>query len=203
VEDLLPFSDEGMIRAVAQARTPVVSAIGHEPHSPLLDLVADLRAATPTEAAKLVVPDVTEELQRVSSLRDRARRQLDGLLRHETAALTAVRARPCLADPGSGLLARAREVEEQTARARRVLAHRLDRATDEVAHARARVRALSPLETLRRGYSVLQSPDGHVVSSVAAVAVGASLSARLSDGRLDVTVQAAHPSSPSDGGSDD
>jgi exodeoxyribonuclease VII large subunit len=203
VEDLLPFSDEGMIRAVAQARTPVVSAIGHEPDTPLLDLVADLRAATPTEAAKLVVPDVTEELQRVTSLRDRARRHLDGLLRHETAALTAVRARPCLADPGSGLLARAREVEEQTARARRVLVHRLDRATDEVAHARARVRALSPLETLRRGYSVLQSPDGQVVTSVAAVPVGTPLSARLSDGRLDLTVQAAHPSSPSDGGSDD
>ena len=202
-EDLLPFSDEGMIRAVASARTPVVSAIGHEPDSPLLDLVADLRAATPTEAAKLVVPDVTEEVQRVTALRDRARRHLDGLLRHEAAALTAVRARPSLADPRSGLLARVREVDEQTARARRVLAHRLDRASDDVDHARARVRALSPLETLRRGYSVLQSPDGHVVTSVAAVRPGTPLTARLSDGRVDLLVRAVHdPGSRAAAGSD-
>jgi exodeoxyribonuclease VII large subunit len=205
-EDLLPFSDEGMIRAVAGARTPVVSAIGHEPDSPLLDLVADLRAATPTDAAKLVVPDVTEELQRVTALRDRARRHLDGVLRHEASALAGVRARPCLADPRSGLLARVREVEEQTARARRVLAHRLDRAADEVVHARARVRGLSPLETLRRGYSVLQSPDGRVVASVDDVRAGAALSARLHDGRLDLSVGAAHrddaPRPPTDGGSD-
>jgi exodeoxyribonuclease VII large subunit len=178
---------------VAQARTPVVSAIGHEPDSPLLDLVADLRAATPTDAAKLVVPDVTEELQRVTALRERARRQLDGVLRHEASALAALRARPSLADPRSGLLSRVREVEEQTARARRVLAHRLDRAGDEVGHARARVRALSPLETLRRGYSVLQSPDGHVVTSVDDAGTGTPLSARLHDGRLDLVVGAVHP----------
>ena len=191
-EDLLPFSDEGMVRAVSQARTPVVSAIGHEPDSPLLDLVADVRAATPTDAAKLVVPDVTEELHRVVGLRDRARRHLDGVLRHEAAALAAVRARPSLADPRSGLDARAREVDEHAARARRVLTHRLDRAADEVVHARARVRSLSPLETLRRGYSVLQSVDGHVVASVTAVSSGAPLSARLHDGRLDLVVGAGH-----------
>ena len=191
-EDLLPFSDEGMVRAVSQARTPVVSAIGHEPDSPLLDLVADVRAATPTDAAKLVVPDVTEELHRVVGLRDRARRHLDGVLRHEAAALAAVRARPSLADPRSGLDARAREVDEHAARARRVLTHRLDRAADEVVHARARVRSLSPLETLRRGYSVLQSVDGHVVASVTAVSSGTPLSARLHDGRLDLVVGAGH-----------
>jgi exodeoxyribonuclease VII large subunit len=191
-EDLLPFSDEGLVRAVSKIRTPVVSAIGHEPDTPLLDLVADLRAATPTDAAKLVVPDVTEELQRVVAVRDRARRHVDVLLRREGAALTAVRARPCLADPRSGLDARTRDVVEHVARARRVLGHRLDRAADEVGHARARVRSLSPLETLRRGYAVLQSADGQVVSSVGEVPVGAPLSARLSDGRLDVVVRGAH-----------
>ena len=202
-EDLLPFSDEGVVRAVAKARTPVVSAIGHEPDTPILDLVADLRAATPTDAAKLVVPDVLEELQRVTALRDRARRHLDGTLRQESAALTAVRARPCLADPRSGLEARAREVEEQAARARRVLGHRLDRAADEVIHARARVRALSPLETLRRGYSVLQDSDGHVVSSVDDVGTGTPLSARLGDGRLDLVVEAGHRDESGDEGGDD
>ncbi len=192
-EDLLPFSDEGLVRAVARARTPVVSAIGHEPDSPVLDLVADVRAATPTDAAKLVVPDVTEELQRVTALRDRARRHLDASLRQEISGLAAVRARPCLADPRSGLEARVREVQEQAARARRTLTHRLDRAGDEVRHAQARVRALSPLETLRRGYSVLQTADGGVVTSVDQVGPGTPLSARLSGGRLDVVVAAGDP----------
>ena len=192
-EDLLPFSDEGLVRAVSRARTPVVSAIGHEPDSPVLDLVADVRAATPTNAAELVVPDVGEEVQRVAALRDRTRRHLDGLLRREASALTAVRARPCLADPHSGLDAQVREVGDQTARARRVLVHRLDRAADEVTYARARVRALSPLETLRRGYSVLQTEDGHVVTSVDQVGEGTALSARLHDGRLDLEVGSTHP----------
>ena len=195
-EDLLPFSDEGLVRAVAGTRTPVVSAIGHEPDSPLLDLVADLRAATPTDAAKLVVPDVTEESQRVDALRDRARRHVEALLRRESVSLSAVRGRPCLADPRSGLEARAREVDEQAARARRVLGHRLDRAADEVAHARARVRSLSPLEALRRGYAVLQSSDGSVVAAVGDAATGARLSARLSDGRLAVLVEESHRDDP-------
>jgi exodeoxyribonuclease VII large subunit len=192
-EDLLPFSDEGLVRAVARARTPVVSAIGHEPDTPLLDLVADLRAATPTDAAKQVVPDVAEESERVAALRDRARRHLDQLVRREQTALSAVRARPSLADPGSGLHARSREVDDQVARARRVLGHRLDRAADEVVHARARVLALSPLETLRRGYAVLQTTDGRVLASVADVAAGDGLSARLADGRLAVVVESARP----------
>src|SRR5918998_2272674 len=99
VEDLLPFSDEGLVRAVAAARTPVVSAIGHEPDSPLLDLVADLRASTPTDAAKLVVPDVGEESHRVQQLRDRSRHLLGTTLRHELTQLAGLRARPGLADP--------------------------------------------------------------------------------------------------------
>src|SRR6202030_669722 len=76
VEDLLPFSDERLIRAVSDCATPVVSAIGHEPDSPLLDLVADLRASTPTDAAKQIVPDVAEEQRRISLLRDRALRNI-------------------------------------------------------------------------------------------------------------------------------
>src|SRR5262252_8977626 len=99
LEDLLPFSDEALIRAVAACRTPVVSAIGHEQDTPLLDYVADLRASTPTDAARRVVPDVTEQLALITGLRDRARRSLAGWLDRETAALLAVRSRPALADP--------------------------------------------------------------------------------------------------------
>lgn len=187
-EDLLPFSDEGVIRAVSRARTPVVSAIGHEPDSPLLDLVADLRAATPTDAAKLLIPDVLEEQQRIAQLRDRARRQVVGTVRSETVSLAAVRARPVLSDPRSAVRERSSEVTRYAERGRRTLTHRLDRAADDVMHARARVRALSPLETLRRGYSVVQDAEGQVVTEVGQVEVGATLTARVLDGRLGVLV---------------
>ncbi len=191
VEDLLPFSDEGLVRAVAAARTPVVSAIGHEPDTPLLDLVADLRASTPTDAAKLLVPDVAEELRDVQQLRDRARHHVATWLRHEAAQLAGVRARPVLADPRGALAEREREVAELTDRARRTLRHCLDRGADDVGHARARVRALSPLETLRRGYAVLQDEDGHVVTSVDAVSPGSQVTARILDGRVVATVERA------------
>jgi len=184
VEDLLPFSDEGLIRAVAAVRTPVVSAIGHEPDSPLLDLVADVRAATPTDAAKLVVPDVVEEQRHVSRARARLRGALDGWLAREQAGLDAIRSRPALADPRSLVDARIEEVALLTARARRTFEHRLDRAADDIDHHRARARALSPLATLQRGYSVLQDADGHVVTSIAGVTVDQAVSVRVADGRI-------------------
>jgi exodeoxyribonuclease VII large subunit len=188
VEDLLPFSDEGLVRAVAAARTPVVSAIGHEPDTPILDLVADVRASTPTDAAKLVVPDVGEEVRRVEQLRDRSRHLLGTTLRHELSQLAALRARPGLADPHRTLDARTEELERLVSRSRRTLGHGLDRGADDVAHARARVRALSPLETLRRGYAVLQDSEGRVVAGVGAVPVGAEVTARVADGRYDLNV---------------
>ncbi|HET7358482.1 MAG TPA: exodeoxyribonuclease VII large subunit [Nocardioidaceae bacterium] len=196
VEDLLPFSDEALIRAVHKARTPVVSAIGHEPDSPLLDLVADLRASTPTDAAKLVVPDVAEEAERVARLRDRGRRVLTAWLAQQQHQLDAVRARPSLADPRGGLADRAREVEELRARTRRCLGHHLDRASDDLAHRLARVRALSPLATLERGYAVLQDASGHVVTSVGQVSAGDPLQARVSDGTLGVVVKNARGGEP-------
>jgi exodeoxyribonuclease VII large subunit len=193
VEDLLPFSDEGLLRAVAAARTPVVSAIGHDQDTPLLDLVADLRASTPTDAAKRVVPDVAEETERVALLRDRARRVLGGWLDHERQALARIRERPCLADPGSGLAERSTRVIELRGRASVCLRHRLDRAQDDLVHQLARVRSLSPLATLRRGYAVVQTPTGEVVSSSQQVTVGGSLVVRLADGRLETDVTAVHP----------
>ena len=150
VEDLLPFSDEALVRAVHAMRTPVVSAIGHEPDTPLLDLVADLRASTPTDAAKLVVPDVAEELRGVrTGSRPACGPRSAGWHAREQAGLDALRTRPALADPRSLLDARADEVAGLRDRARRCLGHALDRADDDVGHQRARARALSPLATLR------------------------------------------------------
>jgi exodeoxyribonuclease VII large subunit len=193
VEDLLPFSDEALIRAVHRVRTPVVSAIGHEPDSPLLDLVADIRASTPTDAAKLVVPDVAEEQRNVRRARDRVRSALGGWLAREQAGLDALRSRPALADPRSLLDARRDEVDQLRARARRSLSHALDRAADDIGHQRARARALSPLETLRRGYAVLQDAEGHVVTSVAGVTAKQQVSVRVADGRIHATTTATEP----------
>lgn len=211
VEDLLPFSDEALIRAVYAATTPVVSAIGHEPDTPLLDLVADVRASTPTDAAKLVVPDVAGELHLVATARQRLRAAFGGWLSREEAALAAVRTRPALADPRSLLDDRHGEVTALRDRARRSLGHRLDRARDEVGHHRARARALSPLETLRRGYAVLQDGEGHVVTSVAGVEAGATVSVRVADGRVHATTTSTEhmtrpmtqPTDPPDDPADD
>ncbi|MCW2786471.1 MAG: Exodeoxyribonuclease large subunit [Marmoricola sp.] len=188
VEDLLPFSDEALVRAVAAATTPVVSAIGHEPDSPILDLVADLRASTPTDAAKRIVPDVVEETQRVVQLRDRIRRMLAGTLAREEQQLESLRNRPSLADPRYGLIARGQEVEALVNRSRRVLGHVLDRAYDDLDHSLARVRALSPLATLRRGYAVLSDADGTLFSSVTEVDAGAAVTIRVADGRINAVV---------------
>ncbi|MER5635861.1 exodeoxyribonuclease VII large subunit [Kitasatospora sp. NPDC002227] len=189
VEDLLPFSDESLVRAVAEARTPVVSAIGHEPDQPLLDFVADLRASTPTDAAKRVVPDVGEELARVRQLRDRARRQVFGRVERELAGLASVRSRPVLAAPHRLVDGPAGEIDSLLERSRRCLGHRLDAAESDLGHTLARVVALSPLATLERGYAVLQRADGHVVTDAAQVTPGEQLHARVAEGGFGVTVR--------------
>ncbi|UUW92160.1 exodeoxyribonuclease VII large subunit [Pimelobacter simplex] len=187
VEDLLPFSDEGLIRVVSAARTPVVSAIGHEPDSPLLDLVADVRASTPTDAAKLIVPDIAQERAMLDRAREALRRAARTRVDREQAQLDAIRSRPALAHPGTLLDARLDELDDWRTRIRRQLEWQLDRAADDLDHRRARVRALSPLATLRRGYAVLQDDAGRVVTSVHDVAADAPLSVRVADGRIHVT----------------
>lgn len=188
VEDLLPFSDEGLVRAVAAARTPVVSAIGHEPDQPLLDFVADLRASTPTDAAKRVVPDVNEELTRVHQP-DRARRHITHRVEREQAGLAGLRSRPVLAAPHRLVDGPAEQVAALLERSRRVLGHRLDAAESDLGHTLARVVALSPLATLQRGYAVLQHADGRVVGDPADLTPGELLHARVAEGSFEVTTR--------------
>lgn len=186
VEDLLPFSDEGLIRAVHSCVLPVVSAIGHEPDTPILDLVADLRASTPTDAAKRIVPDVREELAGVAAMRERGSLAVRAMLDRETRGLVDLRSRPVLAQPTTLVDAQQGVVHEWRDRSRRSLRHRLERASDEIGHHLARVRGLSPLATLERGYGVAQLPDGTVVTSVAQVAAGGDLTIRVVDGTIAV-----------------
>lgn len=183
LEDLLPFSDESLVRAVAAARTPVVSAIGHEPDSPLLDYVADVRAATPTDAGRRVVPDVLAEVALLTALRDRARRAVAHRLDAEARHLAQLRARPVLAQPAAALAARTTEVLALRDRTRRCAAAQLDRAAADLGHARARVRALSPAATLERGYAVVQRLDATVVRSAEGIA-GTALRIRVADGEF-------------------
>jgi exodeoxyribonuclease VII large subunit len=188
VEDLLPFSDEALVRAVAAATTPIVSAIGHESDTPLVDLVADVRASTPTDAAKRVVPDVAEELAGVTRARGRITAAIRQRLDREQSMLSSLRSRPVLADPARGLLARADEVSALRDRARRHLRHSLDRAAVDIEHTRARVRALSPAATLERGYAVVQRADGAVVRRPSDVAPGDHVRLRRADGELGATI---------------
>jgi exodeoxyribonuclease VII large subunit len=188
VEDLLPFSDEALCRAVAACITPVVSAIGHETDNPLLDYVADYRASTPTDAAKRVVPDVVEESRTVSRLAQSARRAVAHRIDREQAWLDAVLSRPSLADPLAGIELRTAQVIALRTRAHRVVTACIDRAGREVEHARAQVAALSPAATLERGYAVVRTLDGAIVRAADSVAHGDRLSVRVANGDFDVTV---------------
>lgn len=193
IEDLLPFSDETLIRAVAEVRTPVVSAIGHEQDSPLLDLVADVRASTPTDAARRVVPDVAEQLALIGQLRGRARRCLAGRVDHELGWLASMRSRPALAAPDRDVQRRQEAISALAERGRRRLEAMLDRADDGVAHTRGRLLALSPAATLRRGYAIVQRADGTVVRSAAQVAAAERITIRLAEDQLTAVAEAELP----------
>ncbi|WP_158888664.1 exodeoxyribonuclease VII large subunit [Amycolatopsis anabasis] len=188
VEDLLPFSDEALCRAVSAAGTPVVSAIGHEPDTPLLDHVADLRCSTPTDAGKRIVPDVKEETDRVHQLRDRARRALHGWVDTQCRLLDQLRSRPVLADPLAPIERRHQEIEVGVERGRRAILSTLSAEQAALASARARLTALGPAATLERGYAVVQYSDAagnlQVLRSISEVAEGTPLRVRVVDGAV-------------------
>jgi exodeoxyribonuclease VII large subunit len=190
VEDLLPFSDEALCRAVFAARTPVVSAIGHETDAPLVDYVADARASTPTDAAKRIVPDLAEERQLIENARRRLDRAVLTQIDRESQRIAAWRSRPVLARPEVLVEQRAVDVSGLRDRAARSLEHRLRRADDDLRHTVARLRALSPAATLQRGYAIVQRADGHVVRAAGEVKPKDLLRVRLADGELQATVRA-------------
>ncbi|WP_420811753.1 exodeoxyribonuclease VII large subunit [Micromonospora endophytica] len=188
IEDLLPFSDEALCRAVFACRTPVVSAIGHETDTPLVDYVADVRASTPTDAAKRVVPDLTEELRLINQARHRLHRAVHNLVDRESHRIEALRSRPVLARPQVMVEQRAGELTALRQRAERCLTHRLGSAEEDLRHTVARLRALSPAATLDRGYAIVQRPDGPIIRTPADTAPGDPLRIRLADGDLSATV---------------
>ena len=188
-EDLLPFSDEGLVRLAASCETPIVSAIGHEKDSPLLDLVADYRASTPTDAAKRVVPDIAEEIAMISAMRDRARRNLLNRLDLETTRITNFKNRPVMKDPHVLITTRAEVIAGLRDRSNRSFGASIKLAKEELKQIKARVRALSPQSTLDRGYSVVQLTDGQIVTDPKKLKVGDELRLRLAKGETKATAQ--------------
>ncbi|AHI22407.1 exodeoxyribonuclease VII large subunit [Corynebacterium vitaeruminis] len=189
VEDLLPFSEEALQRAVAAARTPVVSAIGHEPDTPILDNTADLRAATPTDAAKKVVPDVAAERALVQELRMRSAAALRGWLARELQGLATMRSRPVLADPFATIENKAQEIERGVKLMRREITYLLDTESNAIAALRNQVSTLGPSATLARGYAVVQvvPRDGtppQVVMDIEQSPPGSQLRIRVANGSI-------------------
>ena len=186
-EDLLPFSDESLVRLAANCQTPIVSAIGHEKDAPLLDLVADWRASTPTDAGKRVVPDMEEELTKIKHLQERAVRYLRGRIDLELSRIDGLRARPVLANPVSMVSSRAEVITGLRARAHRTTSHRIELGYEEVANLATAVRTLSPQSTLERGYSVVQKSDGAIVRDATQLTHGEKLRLRFAAGEGSAT----------------
>ncbi|MEO8528293.1 MAG: exodeoxyribonuclease VII large subunit [Pseudolysinimonas sp.] len=187
-QNLLPFSDERLIRVVAECRTPVVSAIGHEADHPLLDDVADLRASTPTDAAKRVVPDIADELARVRQARGRMAVRVTGLVTSEIDRLVGIRSRPVLADPDRIVSDRAEELTRWVARGAELVDYHLERAGLRIVELRGQLRTLSPQGTLERGYAIARLPSGGVLRRAADAGVGERLRLTLASGELAATV---------------
>ena len=190
-EDLLPFSDETLVRLAASCITPIVSAIGHEKDSPLLDLVADYRASTPTDAAKRVVPDIAEEIAMIGAMRDRARRTLVNRINLEAAQIANFKNRPVMKDPQVLITTRAEIIAGLRDRSNRSFGASLKLAKEELKQIRARVRALSPQATLDRGYSVVQLADGQIVTDPKKLKQGDLLRLRLAKGETQATATGA------------
>jgi exodeoxyribonuclease VII large subunit len=192
-QNLLVFSDENLVRTAAACTTPIVSAIGHEADRPLLDDVADLRASTPTDAAKRVVPDVAEELNRVQQARARISSRVTHRISVEIDRLEQLRTRPVLANPTWLIDSRAEELTRYVARGTELLARLLERNGTRIVELTAQLRALSPQRTLDRGYAIAQLPSGAALRRPEDAPDGTPLLLTLAEGRLSTRAAGAAP----------
>jgi exodeoxyribonuclease VII large subunit len=192
-EDLLPFSDESLVRLAASCETPIVSAIGHEKDSPLLDLVADYRASTPTDAAKRVVPDIEQEIADINKIRDRIYRRLVSTIDYELNQISQLRNRPVMKDPSVMVKVRVEELNALRDRSHRGFKALLDIEKKEIKGVIAHLRSLSPQSTMDRGYSVVQSDDGEIVRDATKLKAGAVLRIRAAKGEARASVLELKP----------
>ncbi len=190
-EDLLPFSDESLVRLAASCETPIVSAIGHEKDSPLLDLVADYRASTPTDAAKRVVPDIEQEISDINKIRDRMYRHLLASVEYELNQIAQLRNRPVMKDPSVMIKVRKDDLTALRDRSHRGFKALLDIEKKEIKGVIAHLRSLSPQSTMDRGYSVVQIGDGKIVRDATKLKAGDVLRIRAAKGEASASVLAS------------
>ena len=187
-EDLLPFSDEGLVRLVASCNTPIVSAIGHEQDTPLLDLVADLRASTPTDAAKRVVPDMEEEIAGIKELAMRLHRGVERRVENEERSIANLRSRPLMRDPMLIITPEFESLARDRASIKRSLLHRLTVESKELVGFNSQLRALSPYAVLERGYAVARRHDGQIIKDGSRLDLGESIAVQFAQGAIKASV---------------
>ena len=193
VEDLLPFSDEALVRAAAQTSTPLVSAIGHEGDAPLLDYVADYRASTPTDAARRIVPDLAQELDGLARAREGMRSAIQRRLDQERYNLDLLVSRPIFLAPAATLEPHRTFIDSALTSLRTQVERRLSSERQNILQASATLQALSPQATLERGYSMLRLPSGELVRDTSQVPKGTLVEGILAQGRLVAQVVGSTP----------
>jgi exodeoxyribonuclease VII large subunit len=185
--DLVGFSDEALVRAVAACETPVISAIGHENDRPIIDDVSDLRASTPTDAAKRVVPDVVEERKKIKDSLDRMKQIIGSYLGHQVTLIQQIRQHPLLKDPHAYLIQRTDDLARALGELRDDLDYKLDKQSTDLANKKNLLRSLSPQSTLDRGYAVVRDSEGNVITDPKMAKSGTLLKLRVAKGDLDAT----------------
>jgi exodeoxyribonuclease VII large subunit len=185
--DLVGFSDEALVRAVAACETPVISAIGHENDRPIIDDVSDLRASTPTDAAKRVVPDVVEERRRIKESLERMKSIIGSYLGHQVTLIQQIRLHPLLKDPHAYLIQRTDDLARALGELRDDLDYKLDRQSTDLANKKNLLRSLSPQSTLDRGYAVVRDSEGNVITDPKMAKSGTLLKLKVAKGDLDAT----------------
>ena len=186
-QDLLVFSDEQVVRAVANCKTPIVSAIGHENDRPLTDEVADFRASTPTDAAKNVVPDVVDERKKLSIALERIAFRVVGYVQNQLELILGIRTRPVFANPFTIVDERSLNITQLLTTLQSQTKNFLDKEQLQIAGLRGQVRALSPKLTLDRGYAVVRNLKDGLVTDPKKVSKGEKLKITLAGGDLGVT----------------
>lgn len=185
--ELVAFSDERIVRAAMACVTPLVSAIGHENDRPLLDEVADLRASTPTDAAKRVVPDVAADLAEIDQLRARGRQILTTAITNQVDRIRQLASRPVMASPLAYLERHENDLVNLSYRGSTLVTAVVQQTADRLLGITGKLRTLSPQKTLNRGYAIVRSATGKVVTSTALVNSGDALTVRVADGEIDTT----------------
>ena len=185
--DLVGFSDEALVRAVAACETPVISAIGHENDRPIIDDVSDLRASTPTDAAKRVVPDVVEERKKIKDSLERMKQIIGSYLGHQVTLIQQIRQHPLLKDPHAYLIQRTDDLARALGELRDDLDYKLDKQSTDLANKKNLLRSLSPQSTLDRGYAVVRDSEGNVITDPKMAKSGTLLKLRVAKGDLDAT----------------